>query len=382
MFLGRCAHLGVLFVALGASCKQPTDAPAPSAAPSASAPPPARVRTPLSSANAFELVTLGDGAGLFWGEPQGGVMFQRLDALGEREGAAQVVAKPDTGFAIEIAAAQSEARVGVAWSRKNAAGEKSTVGVLGDAATRSFGEPFDLGPLELAVGDERGQLAVSANDGPVFVALRRGTSERCPRDQALGCLGFGFREIGAKGRADRGLPMAVPKPCARALVGYVVIGERAHYAFCSEEDGTSVITHFMRQLSPFYVDVFRVLRGCKPVGMTRVGDEALVVADCPKGREGVFVGGMGQKPRHVEVGRAELSCPLGRPKLRAPGDHPLDFDFATPGDSLAPLLPRELAPPGSRAVWTGSAIVVASSVAGALEITRHECQRGLMTRRE
>jgi hypothetical protein len=377
----RCATAVVLALALASSCKKPTDAPAPSAAPSASAAPVVEL-TPLASPAAFELVALPDGVGLFWGPPEGGVSFSRLDAVGRRDGKPVVVAPAETGFAIELAAASQETRVGVAWARKGKAGDKSSLGVLGDAATRSFGDRFELGALALGPDDERGQLAVSVNDGGAFVALRRGTEERCPSDPKGRCIGFAFKEIGAKGRADRGLPMAVPKPCARALVGSVSVGQRAHYAFCSEENGAPTITHFMRQLNPFYVDVFRVLDGCKPVGMTRMGDEALIVADCAKGREGMFVGGMGQKPRRVEIGKAELSCPLGKPKLRAPGDHPLDYDFSAPRDGLAPILPRELAPPGSRAVWTGAAIIVASAVGGGLEIARHECQRGLMTRRQ
>ncbi len=135
----------------------------------------------------------------------------------------------------------------------------------------------------------------------------------------------------------------------------------------------------MRQLDPFYVDVHRLFEGCRSLGMTRVGEEAVLVAECPKGRRGVFLGGMGDKPRDVDLGRVELSCPLGKPKLRAPGDHPLDLDFVGPRDALAPLLPKELAPAGSRAAWTGSTLLIAREKDGALRVERHQCHHGVMT---
>jgi hypothetical protein len=89
---------------------------------------------------------------------------------------------------------------------------------------------------------------------------------------------------------------------------------------------------------------------------------------------------MGSSPKSVDIAKVELSCPLGKPKLRAPGDRPLDFDFQEPRDDLAPLLPKDLAPADSRAVWTGSAILVARSIRGELFVDRHECHQGLLTR--
>lgn len=361
------------------ACKQKSETPAPSASPSA-APAPEQKGIPLSSPSAFELVTVNDGVALFYGKPEGGVVFQKLDGAGKPDGKPVEVAPANSGFALEIAAASQVSRLGVAWAQKNAKGEKSTLGALGDAATRSFGESFELGALELEAGDERGQLAVGVNDDGAFVALRRGKEERCANDVHGHCIGFAFREIGAKDRPERGLPLSVPNPCARSLVGFVSIGQRFHYAFCSEEKGSPAITHFMRQLSPFYVDVHRLLERCKPIGLTRVGDEALLVAECEKGREGFFLSGMGSTPKSVDIDKVELSCPLGKPKLRAPGDHPLAFDFAEARDNLAPLLPKALASAGSRAAWTGTTILVARTLRGELVIDRHECHRGLLTR--
>lgn len=373
----RRAALLALAVCVG--CSRKSEAPAPSA--TTSSPPAPETRgIPLSSASAFDLVTLSDGVGLVFGKADGGVVFQKLDTAGIPEGKPIDVATADTGFALEIAAASRESRLGIAWARKSAKGETSTLGVLGDAATRSFGERFELGALTLETGDDRGQLAVGAGDDDSFVTLRRGKEEPCANDPHGRCIGFGFREIGAKNSPERGLPLSVPNPCANALVGFVSIGQRFHYAFCSEEKGSPAITHFMRQPSPFYVDVHRLLERCKPVGLTRVEDEALVVAECEKGRQGFFLGGMSSTPKRVDIGKVELSCPLGKPKLRAPGEHTLDFDFEGPRDNLAPMLPKDLAPTGSRAAWTGTAILVGRTIRGELHIDRHECHGGLLRR--
>ena len=176
------------------------------------------------------------------------------------------------------------------------------------------------------------------------------------------------------GAEKRGLPMSVPAPCSRPLAGFVSDDERWHFGMCSQETGDAVITHFMRQLTPFYVDVHTSLQGCEPLGATGLGGDVVFVADCPKGRRGVRVGGMGSKPKTVDLAQASVSCVLGRPVLRAPGDGALELPLREPRSGLELILPGRFSPGHSRTVWTGLNVLSATWLAGDVVIRRFHCK--------
>ncbi len=360
-----------------ASCKNEHSASTQGGAPSAAASAPLPEAAPLArravaSEAAFDLAVLSDGAVLAFGERGGGVSAQLLDHRGGQRGEALRLFATGEGTAAEVTAAASGTKLAVAWSSRLSNGGRGIWAALGDAATRSFSQPLALGEAS-ADGVTRGAVALAATELGGFVALRRGLDEPCSEDPSRHCAGYGFRELLSTGVESRGLPMAVPAPCSTVVAGFLVVGGRWHYGFCSQAGGRPATTHFMRQLSPFFVEVHHSFDGCVPLGATSVGDDALLAADCPSGRRGVRVNAMGVKLRDVDLAHAEVVCERGAPIVRAPGEAPIELVLKEPRAGLSVLLPARLAPGNTRAVWTGTTLLSAAWVAGEVTLRRYQC---------
>jgi hypothetical protein len=103
-------------------------------------------------------------------------------------------------------------------------------------------------------------------------------------------------------------------------------------------------------------------------------DDVLFAGECPKGREGVRVAGMGSKERRLDLSQASVDCVAGRPRVRVPGDDALELSLREPRAGLELLLPSRFAPGRSRAVWTGMHVLSATWLAGDVVLRRYRCQ--------
>jgi len=385
MLGGMRSHIGVgaaLLLVL-AGCSKSESAPRSSPAASASAPAP--VPAPFASRSvsgeaAFDLVATDDGALLVWGEGDA-LRASVLDARGtERD--APIAIEPSRSrskrHVVEVSAASAGSRVGVAWV-ESAGGEASTWGALGDASTRSFTPPAELGEVTLTDERQRGNVALTASDRAEFLALRRGVDEPCAEDPSLTCATLGFRELLSTGPERRGLPMAVPAACPTLIAGFAVIGDRWHYAVCSRKKGPPMTTQFNVQRSPFYAEAKDLAPGCSPLGMSVIAGEAVTAFDCSDGRRAQKSGGLAHPTGRVDLAHASLQCERGRPVLRAP-DEQLVVELGAPKSGLAPLLPLRIAAAGARAVWTGSTLLVATWVKQKVELRRWECRGSELAR--
>ncbi len=370
------AFAALLLAALLGACEKDAQSLAlASASASAAAPaPPAKpiARAPVAAEAAYDLGVLSDGALLAVGERGGGVSVLLLDHRGAQRGAPLRAFPASDGIASEVAVTAQGTKMAVAWSARAKDGSRSIWATLGDAATRAFSDALPLGETS-SESAARGSVALAATEAGGFVAVRRGPDEPCNEDPSRHCAGYGFRELLPTGSEPRGLPMAVPVPCAVILAGLVVVQGRWHYGFCSQAEGRPQTTHFMRQLSPFFVEVHRSFEGCVPLGATSVDDDALFAADCPDGRRGVRVNGMGQALRSVDLAHVEVSCERGAPVIRAPGEAPIELALKEPRAGLSVLLPARLAPGNTRSVWTGTTLLSAAWVAGEVALRRYEC---------
>lgn len=332
----------------------------------------------MSGEVAFELIATKSGAALAWGEPKSGrLLVAFLDEGGDARG--EPVRVERTGRAgaevIEVAAASLDDRVGVAWIDR-AGQTTASWGALGDAGTRSFSAALALGASQVEAATRRGAIALSASDKNELVALRRGPDEPCPGDKEKTCAAFAFRELLSVGPQARGLPLSVPSPCLRPLVGFALVKDRWHYALCSTAEGPPVTMAFNVQRTPYYADAKPLLRGCQPIGMLVVEGAVLIAAECEAGRRAVRVGDMTTPVTTLDVSRAELACERGRPRVRIPGEPALAFALDQPMSGLGPILPASLASPGSRAAWTGSRLLVASWARSNVVLRRFGCRGG------
>ena len=365
-------------LALGCNSRRAPPTPAPSAITTASAAP----RAPLperavSDEVAFELLAVDDGAVLAWGQAGGGLGVAVLDATGHAQGEPLAVIGATTDPVVEIAGATLDHRVGLAWVTRSKQGAAS-FGALGDAATKTLSPAFPLAEASLGDPTRRGHVDFAVSDQNQMVALTRERDESCDGGQL--CAAYRFRELLSTGPELRGLPATVPSPCSSALAGFALVGERWHYAFCSRTGDRPQVTAFMRQEAPFYVGLSKPGPGCEPLGALAVGREALYVHECADGRRGLFIGGLGDPERSVDLSNPHLECVLGRPRLTAPGAPPLSVDFTRPLSRLGPVLPSHYGGPSARAAWTGSALLVASWVKKHVTLRRFECRGAELVR--
>jgi hypothetical protein len=325
--------------------------------------PPGRLSTPT----AFELTAGPRGATLIWApaERAGGAIQKReLDALGAVQASSEVaLATGIDGDVADLPASWVGARLGLAWLERKGPAARVRAAWAGASSA-----PFELGAAWSGPRMSRGNL-VMAGRGDKALVFARGSSVACidPGKQQ-NCFAFGFHELEANRAVPTGLPMSVPVPCNDNSTALAVVGERFHYGVCTETASRPVTTLFSIQHDPEYARADTLLEGCTPYGTFVWRSAAWLVAECEGGRRAARIGDDPQE--FLDLHGLRLECRSGQMRVRAPS---LDLALDEPRASLAPLLPPDVAPVGARAAWAGRALMVATSFADTLRLTRRSC---------
>ena len=125
-----------------------------------------------------------------------------------------------------------------------------------------------------------------------------------------------------------------------------------------------------RPVEGFAVPVHRALT--EPI---LLGGAPRLVADCDGRRRAARPGRENAEVAVEELPSPGVQCDGTRARVRT-GDSWLELD--APRGGLQALLPSVIAPRGSRAVFAGSALIVARAEKGKLELTRYACQAGVL----
>jgi hypothetical protein len=335
--------------------------------PDGSAPSAALMRAPLAAPAAFDVALTGDGAALVWNEGNR-VRVQWLDAQGAARGEPVVLTAAP---AREIAAAGDADRLAVAWLEVE--GKRASVHAA-MATNGRFDAPAPLGPSQTERTDRRGHVVVSLGRRGRLVAFHRGPDAPC--EAHARCASYAMHELPPRGSDSLRPSLVVPSPCDGGIVGVALAGAHWNYGVCALEEGRASTTVFTAQDDPPYAQAQAMLPGCSPLGMTALDREVWMVGVCDGRRSGVRWRGIDLPSPVHDLSNLEIVCRGERAALTLDGEIPL----AHPVAGLGPLLPSRLAPGGARAVWTGSALLVAYRAADTLELARYRCLGGMLLR--
>ncbi len=365
------------FAALVAACALPLVACAKRSAPSASAngasaavaavPAPSVGR--LGTPTGFELTASATGATLVWSpvkREHGALRKVELDAAGAFASPASVAvdASAVTGEVTDVAAAWVKERLALAWVERDGAKARVRAAWAGNGAA-----PFELGAAWSGPRTARGNVVIAARDDRALV-FSRGDQTPCVDAERHGCFGFDFHELTSSGLEKGGLPMSVPVPCADNSTELAVVGRRFHYGVCTQTGERPVTTMFTIERDPDYARADPLLEGCTPAGTFVWQSAAWLVAECENGRRAVRLGARDEPAEYLDLRAPRVECRHGAATLRAPS---LELPLDEPRSGLAALLPPNLAPLGARAVWTGRALVVGTTLGDRVRLTRHTC---------
>lgn len=348
----------------------------------------------LASETAFDLTVSERGALLGWADASaaGVLHVLRFAASGARAAPAPTpAALPPASGAADLTLVDAGSGVALIWRTPGQAAMARGLWLDGKGTWQSL----ELGATWPAPGAGRGNLALAAR-GEGALALVRGPRETC-RETAVPsaaagaaaggasggegepCFGFRFYQLSAAGSQAVGLGLHVPVPCdARAallLSPAAGAEQRYHYAVCTHVDGETVLTAFSIEPARSYAAAQQVLPGCQPLGAGLFAGQPTFVAECGASRRlARFVDAdapfalQSADVRGLVCSRA-AGGPLARVRL---GESWLDL--AGPQAQLELLLDAELAPHGSRAVWTGEVLLVARAAGGQLALDRFSCE--------
>jgi hypothetical protein len=333
----------------------------------------------LATDTAFDLVPSSGGAVLGWAPSEGGVLrVTRFDAEGRAQpfasAAAAVELRGIGARAADLAVSAGSEGVALAWSETvDSARRLRAAWVSPNGSSRSF-ELGDAAPLELA----RGALALAGREAGALL-LARGADTLCARPSDGSCSELRFFQIRPDAALPTGLSLTVPSPCEARSAQLVAprpsdaaaANGRFDYAICSGVGPARALTVFSIQPSPAYAAAEELFAGCTPLGAGRFAGDAVFVARCASGRRMATVPADGGQIRVQDLDERGLVCGAHGPLLR------LGRTWLRPGEPLGDLellLNDDLAPPGARAVWAGSALLVARLEEGALRLTRHGCR--------
>ena len=124
-----------------------------------------------------------------------------------------------------------------------------------------------------------------------------------------------------------------------------------------------------------------------PLGLSRAGEGAAVVLarvlhDGDR-IDAVRFANVGQERTVLENVTRTVRCDdASRPifDITPASGQTLSITVAGPETRLEPLLPDAIAPPSSRAVWTGQSLLVATHVAREVALRRYQCVDGELVR--
>jgi hypothetical protein len=368
----------IVLLAAGAGCSREHGAEK-SAAPAASsavASGPAAVSDvrELLHETAFDLVSSPRGALLAWvaAEPSA-LHVARFDAQGNPadDGAWKNAGSAVANTARDLLIAESSASVSAIWRE----GESSTATARGLWLGTGPAQSLDLGRTWGDAQSGRGNLALVSR-GAGALALVRGPREPCEDGSQDACFGFRFYALSAAGASQTGLRLRVPVPCdaraAQLVAPLPAAGpeQRWQYAVCTRSEQAPVLTVFSIEPDRSYASARQVFAGCTPLGAGYFAGQPAFVAECQGGRQ---IARMLSADAPLEIQRLDvrgLVCGPHGARVRL-GSGWLGLD--QPLDHLELLLDSSLSPPGARAVWTGSVLLVARAQ-GKLVLDRYGCE--------
>ena len=379
---------------LAAGCEDEPPPPLPEPPPP---PPPEPIVGPRPRASnpAFDLVVADGGAVLVWAMPYdrgGGVHLVPLTALGDLRGEQHSIVQagtPGAGAAVsdqpleavEVAAASGGGRLGVAWAVREQTGVRGFA-THGPATGETFGPPEALGPMDPGTLGRRGLLAMAASPDGTVALLHRGPRRACADHRGEQCTGLSVVRLGQASDARRGVGLSIPRPCGQAVLGHLFVGGSWYYGVCAEAEAGPTNTIYAIQFEPEYAQAVPLLPGCTVEGMAPGLEGVVLVGDCGGQIEAVRVTRAARQQAALHNAQKEIRCANGLPALRlfSAGGAEISLPLSAPAAGLAPLLPSRIAPAGSRAVWTGEALLVAVPRAREVAMHRYQCRDGQVVR--
>lgn len=379
-----------------AACADP-----PPSVPPPLAPPPRRPTLPIVAGRsiatrvAFDLAALADGAVLAWGIPVdrgGGIDAITLDPWGRPRGEEIVITRgglaaargTDEGPTLveDLVLTTAGARVGVAWIVRRGASLTaqatiSSAGLEGFAPTRDLGASIAI-PLD---APSRGRLAAYvAPEGAAMVAYRAPPA-RCQASTGT-CAIVRAARLDGEAPPGRVGPSEILSPCEPLIVGAIGTADAFFQGTChldaERQPATMVISLYPAISLATPLDV---APGCTPIGMAPGPSGAIAISRCADGIAATQIDRMGQVAGSVHGAALSARCRDGRPVIEIRGTGaPLAMTLTEPVSRIEALLPESVAPAGSRAVWTGEAILLAMPVAGEVRVHRYECELAELVR--
>jgi len=399
----RDARLGLLcllaVLTADASCREDARAPQAASARSreysqhshapASASSTALLGPVLAHAGAFELVATSAGATLVWaaGTCAQGLRLQRFDVDGAPVGAPLQhaacggEASDPAAEITDVTAAAGGGRIGVVWLVRDRTGAR-LFGTFGSDSAENLAPTLPLGAADNSPDSRsshavRGQLWLTAADTGQMRMAWRGPAATCSSGNGTCAqlLSTVFPpQPGAPRRVDT---REVPVACARLLLGTLWHQGTWYDAFCTVDVEHSRPSTEVYAIRPeiFYAEAMAVLEGCAPVGLAPSSEGVFVFGECADGLHAELIGGRGfAASRDARIER-DLTCEVGRPVLSVGGatNAAVSYKLAGPRDRLELWLPERLAPPGSRAVFTGRRLLLAKIAASRLTVSGSYC---------
>lgn len=330
----------------------------------------------LANESAFELIAKASGAALLWAPRErnsAALLALALAPDGTAAGAPTALVEPSAapGELSDLSAIFAGDELTAAWVERSAKRARLR------AVVQTAGvEPrlLELGAAWFAPSPARGNLAVAAQ-GKAALVFARGEATACVDGKSEQCFSFTMQKL-EQGRANsRGFPLIVPTPCAETSLAFTVTGRDLHYAVCARANQEPLTTLFTIRAQPEYARADPVLPGCRPLALLALGGSVRLVADCGGERRSAHVGPDNSAVTVEELPSPDLDCQGARPRIRF-GESWVELD--APSVNLQALLPSVVAPRGSRAVFTGRALLVAAAKGGKVTLTRYACQAGIL----
>jgi len=328
----------------------------------------------VATRSSFDLAPFDDGAVLIWGSAAR-VSAVAVGPLGEVRGADHVLSDR---LAIEVTAIAEGSRIGAAWVAQESGREITLIAeaAFAPGGVDSFAPAFSLGPTE-PVTPGRGRLAMASTDDGALLVTHRIPEGPCTGDPT-GCARIARDRIDVPGSARGDDPLEVPTACEPFVAGSVRSHGTWYSALCHQEDGAPNTTVYAIRPSISLAAATEVLPGCTPRSLVPTETGAALIAMCPEGISLAWQDDVGRGLGSIRGATFRTECTAGRPTLVAEREtNSLRIALTAPVGRLEGMLPTVMAGEHARAVWTGSALLVARHRAvgegGEVALARFEC---------
>jgi hypothetical protein len=336
----------------------------------------------ISASVAFDLVDSAEGAVLAWGASatQGaGLRVIGLDPQGSPRGTdVDVIDEPGGDPVIEeISLARSGATVGVSWVERGPTPRIRAALTAGDVD--GFGDPHDLGATEPAdiAHPTRGRALLSTIADGVLIASHRTPDAPCASTLGATCAHVSRTRLSSPSEAARREDaMEVLSPCDTLLAGAIATGGTWFYGVC-QANPQPVTTIYAIRPALSFAAATPMLESCTAEGMIALDERALVIGRCGGAMQLNVMDETGSITQHADAFTSAIQCVDGRPNITLTGAGTrIEIPLRGPRSGLAAALPSNIGPAGARAVWTGSALLVASQMRSDVVVHRFACREG------